>query len=543
MSGERVWERWALAALVAGAVALAWVNRFVQDDAFISFRYARNLAEGHGLVWNVGERVEGYTNFLWTLCLAPSFWLGADVVAYSYALSLAAFVCTLLAAYGTAASLWDDRRAGGVCALLLATHFSFSCYATGGMETQFVAAWATGSLWFLSRWLKAGQAPMAMCAALSSACAVMTRMDAVLLLAPLWAWALKDAWSAGRVRKLLLPGVVGGGLVVAWMLWRHAYYGAWVPNTATIKISSGCGMWVRGAAYVAIFYALYGYVLAVPLCARALWTRARDPVFACLAGAVALWNLYVVSVGGDFMEFRMMVPMLPLALALLSGGLLACRWRWAVVFGLVALSAVQATVERKPASANKSGFRYPLFESKYRLQNRVVERKVVADALVSAFGSDRRQIKIGICPAGVIPYYSEMPTMDLLGLNDREVARDGRRLEPFVAWRGQWPGHVRMATGQQVLDKGVHLLLNQPWMASEEETSHLTAERVLERWYEGPGASATRIAWQMPSWGESRPRFPVVAWPYNGKYLITIYVKQSALVDRAIDRTHAKVFR
>ena len=68
-------------------VVVALFRRFVQDYAFISFRYARNLADGLGLVWNVGERVEGYTNFLWTLMMAPSFKLGVDVVAWSWALS------------------------------------------------------------------------------------------------------------------------------------------------------------------------------------------------------------------------------------------------------------------------------------------------------------------------------------------------------------------------------------------------------------------------------------------------------------------------
>ena len=43
---------------------------FLSDDSFISFRYARHLAEGHGLVWNSGERIEGYTNFLWVLFMA-----------------------------------------------------------------------------------------------------------------------------------------------------------------------------------------------------------------------------------------------------------------------------------------------------------------------------------------------------------------------------------------------------------------------------------------------------------------------------------------
>src|SRR5688572_25266220 len=51
--------------------AHAWAYRFLTDDAFISFRYARNLARGAGLVFNPGEApVEGYTNFLWVLLLA-----------------------------------------------------------------------------------------------------------------------------------------------------------------------------------------------------------------------------------------------------------------------------------------------------------------------------------------------------------------------------------------------------------------------------------------------------------------------------------------
>ena len=51
-------------ALLAWLTSVAW---FLTDDAFISFRYVRNLLEGHGLVFNPGEYVEGYTNFLWIL--------------------------------------------------------------------------------------------------------------------------------------------------------------------------------------------------------------------------------------------------------------------------------------------------------------------------------------------------------------------------------------------------------------------------------------------------------------------------------------------
>ncbi|HMJ10771.1 MAG TPA: hypothetical protein VK524_05155, partial [Polyangiaceae bacterium] len=62
------------------AMGMSWWFRTLFDDAFISFRYAQNLVHGRGLVFNVGERVEGYTNFLWVLVLAGAGRLGFDIV-------------------------------------------------------------------------------------------------------------------------------------------------------------------------------------------------------------------------------------------------------------------------------------------------------------------------------------------------------------------------------------------------------------------------------------------------------------------------------
>ena len=84
------------AALVVAATVLfgaflahAWVYRFLTDDAFISFRYARNLATGHGLVFNPGhEPVEGYSNFLWVLILAGARFVGLSPERIANALSL-----------------------------------------------------------------------------------------------------------------------------------------------------------------------------------------------------------------------------------------------------------------------------------------------------------------------------------------------------------------------------------------------------------------------------------------------------------------------
>jgi hypothetical protein len=86
-------------AIVLGAVALVLQNiivadRYMTDDAFISFRYARHLADGLGPVWSAGNRVEGYTNFGWVLILAGAIKVGISPIAASRALGLVASVGT-----------------------------------------------------------------------------------------------------------------------------------------------------------------------------------------------------------------------------------------------------------------------------------------------------------------------------------------------------------------------------------------------------------------------------------------------------------------
>src|SRR5207249_10253554 len=88
-------------ALLCGLLVLHALHFFKPvDDAFISFRYAANLAGGRGLVFNEGERVEGYTDFLWVVLLAACRFLGADIAAASQALGLLfSLACLITAAW------------------------------------------------------------------------------------------------------------------------------------------------------------------------------------------------------------------------------------------------------------------------------------------------------------------------------------------------------------------------------------------------------------------------------------------------------------
>src|SRR3569623_71126 len=126
----------ALVLALAHAISRIWLS----DDAFITFRYADHLAHGHGLVFNVGERVEGDTNFLWTLWIAVGRLLGASATGWSIVWGIACYVAAL--ALIARRSLQLDAITSAV--LFAAAHVAWAEFATSGLETRAFALLAFG---------------------------------------------------------------------------------------------------------------------------------------------------------------------------------------------------------------------------------------------------------------------------------------------------------------------------------------------------------------------------------------------------------------
>ncbi len=137
-----------VALLCASALALvahSLVWNFVTDDAFISFVNARNLADAGQLVFNLGERVEGYTNFLWTVLLAGFMKVGllpelmSRLLGTVFAIG-SFFVSARLVRKlrGGDASAWD-----AVPAIFLCASTGYACWASGGLETQMFTFFVT----------------------------------------------------------------------------------------------------------------------------------------------------------------------------------------------------------------------------------------------------------------------------------------------------------------------------------------------------------------------------------------------------------------
>jgi hypothetical protein len=455
-AAARAW----LIALCAALLTAAWINRFVQDDAYIVFRYAEHLARGEGLVWNAGERVEGYSSFLYTMLLGVARRLGIDPVAAAHAIGLACFLGSLLAVFATARLTLASAAAALTTVALLGANFTFSIFATGGLETSLHAFLVCGGLWLLARGQNRGW-PAGDGALLSvvTGLLMLTRPDsaipcAVLIGVALWRVSRGPAAPAWRVYVALL--VPGAAIVGPWLAWKLAYYGELLPNTYHVKVASSTSL-MYGVRYLYVFFTSYWLfpfaALALFLMPRLLRAR-RDALVAAMI-FVPLWCGYVARVGGDFMEFRFMVPLLPALMLLIV----------ATLFGTSASPLVRAglaAVVLAGSAHHASGFGLwpggPRPESRQNLLDHLTAPHQnwigIGRALHEAAGADR-SLTIAVTPAGAIPYHSGLPSIDMLGLSDRWVARHGDIL-------GSWPGHQRVAPFPYLERRGVHLVIGHP---------------------------------------------------------------------------------
>lgn len=301
-----------LGTLVIGALSYRWVA----DDAMIDFRIVDNLLHGHGLVYNVGERVEVYTNPLWVVVLTVArilfFFLPLGTIAVGLGVGLAAFAVRVAWRLGDddAGATSPQVRLGllGFCAIPAVWEF-----ATSGLETSLSFAWIAVAAWSVQRH------PMSARSALVVGLGSLVRPDlGVVMIALMIAqWYRARSFSTPRGQRLRLV-VLGLTPTVVYELFRVAYFGVLVSNTALAKSATSLRPAV-GWAYWWDF--LSAYWLAPPLLVavswwlvnqtpwrRAYW-RSKTVYGALMVGGLVNL-LYVIAVGGDFMHARLLLPSL-----------------------------------------------------------------------------------------------------------------------------------------------------------------------------------------------------------------------------------------
>lgn len=474
-------------ALTLGALlAHAFHYAFLTDDAFISFRYARNLSAGAGLVFNPGhEAVEGYTNFLWVLTLAAMDVFGLAPEHSCHVLSIAATI----ALWGLV--VWFAIRGQGekdaawlviVPPLYLAATRSIAVWSTSGLETRFFEVLVVAGVLRLAvevRCELSGRGARGPLAAFLLALATLTRPDALLIAVVVLVVAGVTLSVAGcfRVRAFAAHIGVYAIIVGGHLAFRVAYYGSWLPNTYYAKVDTS-SWWNVGCVYLGSFALEYAAYLWVPLLVVACaFHRARGTLFIPIlfVSIIAAHATYIAAIGGDHFEYRPLDLYLPFAFVLLlDAARFLCRNAVASAATGVYLTLILVGLIVLPYQSHKQfpdrytpGFpgleRNVAFAKDYMLpaadpvysppglrrvatwhrdllcattrqlvgirqeEHRMFLEQVRAEGRrIQEFIDDEKipgDMHIALQSVGAIPYYTNLRTLDCLGLTDATVAR------------------------------------------------------------------------------------------------------------------------
>ena len=523
------------------AVALAaWKVRFLEDDAFITYRFSRNLAQGRGLVFNPGEKVEGYTNFLWTVIHAIPEKLGWNTPAFSQVLGIVLIVATTAVSLRFARNVLGSATKGFLATMVLVANMTFLAYATGGMETMLQTLCITGVAALLIPTERPNPGLRQIGAGLLAGLAVLTRLDSTVLVA---GWFLAIAWftwraavPAERVKQTAVTALRLGVpvllLVVPWLVWKSDFYGSLLPNTQKAKSAANPIVpFLYGIFYLFGFFMSYGGFLLIGRFRRHREAFFAQPAVRLAFVVVPLWFLYICVVGADFMEYRFMVPILPV-LALLAGELIdhirAPKRQTVLVVVLLGMSAFHRVapnfvvpvltfteLDHWPASS----------QTTWSTMGKLLHREFPGEL------EDPKRPVTALAALGVIGYYSDLRTIDLVGLTDAYVAEHGEHPRYY------YPGHVRIAPIDYLLRRDVSLVIGDPliWQDDPEHIHSYRLSQVSRLW---PVVDLRKL----PDTAKVL-EIPLVE-PVNGQggwNWLMIYLQPNAQVDAAIARNHWRV--
>jgi arabinofuranosyltransferase len=422
------------------ATAQTWGN----DDAYISYRYARNLARGHGLVFNPGERVEGYSDFLYVLLLTPAFFFidGGAIYGFAVFLNMLAIIGAFLIFYAFVRERLGDGWAGAAGVLFVLCPPLWAGVASG-METGLVLLLQL-VIWVAVERLTDRPAPRTLrilCLAISLL--ILIRADG--FVAPVI--AITYLLIKKRFHPAMVCGIVAALTIGVHFAWRYHYYGYPLPNSYYAKVAGTVPDRIVGAfKQLAALLAGGGvapYLLV--LVGVVLFTLKKfleDPLKALREISFAPffgigWILYWIYVGGDNLVDRFLLILVPMGIFVLLGSLQRIRQRrW--VFYFVALVVL---VESSALALDK---RFVYSFRKY-------------DGWIAAgkYLKEKHPGKtIAVGAAGKIPFYSDLRTIDMFGLNDIHIAHQ----PPALRLSRSKPGHVKFDP-DYVLSKSPNLIL------------------------------------------------------------------------------------
>ncbi len=288
----------AFALFLVAVILYSWNS----DDAYHSYIMAKHLVEGKGLVYNTGCRVTASTHPLLTL-------LEAFVFLFTDSADICGLLLGLLFSGAAAWILFFRFRplpAIVFCLLgLIVSSRCFLSYTSSGLENPMLFFFGALFLDIYFRNDILSKRHLFALALLMSLLAV-TRTDSVLLFVPMAVWAYLRRTDVPFFRRIPI-GIAGLLPFFVWTAFSILYYGFPFPNTYYAKLHTGIPLSehvVHGLWYHVTSWAIDPLLLLVPGLFAALAIKARSREMVPLFVGLAIYELYVVSIGGDFMAGR-----------------------------------------------------------------------------------------------------------------------------------------------------------------------------------------------------------------------------------------------
>jgi len=283
---------------------------FIQDDAYIFARYANNLAQGNGFVYNNGERVEGATSLLWTFIAAAAAKTGTDVPHF---LQLAGTLSAVLwlFVFFLICRQWLKTRYTWIYPLLLLAFFpAMWLWSKGGLEVMFFGLLMYTALYAAEAWRESGKNTLLGLAILASVLLVFTRPEGLTIafFTALYLLIYPNEGKRKTVIRYFIPLV--GFSVVALIAFRFWYFNDIVPNTYYAKGGGGYYLLRLGLGKLSVMLRSNWIIAFVVLSFAALSIKSRLRIWLLL---IPVWIAYFVKVGGDILpENRLFLPAVPL---------------------------------------------------------------------------------------------------------------------------------------------------------------------------------------------------------------------------------------
>ena len=407
------------------------------DDAMISMRYAWNFSHGAGLVWNAGERVQGYTNLLMTLIMSLAT-LIFDKSAAALAIQILGIGFMLTIAYANMKiAEWilvrDEDKHGALIRILAflftLLYYPLAYWTLQGMETGLLAVLLSFAVLWALLFAKSQNQKFLYQTAFALGLAFLTRNDSLIFALLIGAYILWEMFNKQPNSKILWQLFSALSLYLIFVLgqfaFQYLYYGEFLPNTYTLKLTgmSLADRLSNGFAFILPFLIQIALLLVVGGIDVILHFRKEKLLLFLLILSAISYQIYV---GGDpWPYWRMMSPTMPLLGILFIGAVSNGIHTQAgmKVLNLKFLRSLESQVSLIVLLGVLVADAYFLPEASFLERPFYVsanEHNVnIAVALSQVTTSDAT---VGIFWAGAIPYFAERRAVDFLGKSDRYIA-------------------------------------------------------------------------------------------------------------------------